>query len=327
MEFMLAKPLDDVEDLSDPCGWWVEDKYDGFRSQVHSDGHRVAIFTRGMEDVTIAFQEIVQAFKAVRTGVVLDGEILAWRDGRALPFAILQQRIARKKVTAEMAENVPVVFVAYDVLYSDGRMLVGDGIEARRRVLETIVSGVPGLHLAPQWEAEQRADIEAAFQAARQRGNEGLVLKQKGSDYQPGRRSGAWLKLKRPYGSLDVVVTAAETGSGRRAIYLSDYTFAVRDGDRFLNVGKAYSGLTEEEVRELTRVLRGVSTERFGKVTLVRPHVVLEVAFDGVQKSPRHKSGYALRFPRILRWRRDKGPQDADTLDRVTELYAASVAL
>ncbi|HYP06507.1 MAG TPA: ATP-dependent DNA ligase [Bryobacteraceae bacterium] len=324
MEFMLAKPLDAVGDVADPRDWWVEDKYDGFRSQIHAEGDRVAIFTRGLESVTEAFPEIVAAVKGAGQGVVLDGEVLAWRDGRALPFAVLQQRIARRKLTAELAASVPVVFVAYDVLYCDGTMLVDAPLEDRRRAMEKVVAAMPLILIAPQWRVDAHEEIDAAFTAARQRGNEGLVLKRKGSTYEAGRRSGSWLKVKRPHGSLDVVVTAAETGSGRRAIYLSDYTFAVRDGDKYLNVGKAYSGLTDEEVRELTRVLRSVSTDRFGKVTLVRPEVVLEVTFDGVQKSPRHKSGFALRFPRIVRWRRDKRPEEADTLHRVKELYEAA---
>jgi DNA ligase-1 len=302
----------------------VEDKYDGFRSQIHAEQGRVAIFTRGMEDVTEAFPDIVEVFRSVEAGIVIDGEILAWRDDRALPFAVLQQRIARKKLTAGMVESVPAIFMAYDVLYAGGQMLTGEPIERRRELLVGALAAVP-VKIASQWGAMATPEIDEAFNAARARGNEGLVIKRKGSLYEPGKRSGSWMKIKRHHGTLDVVITAAEQGSGRRAIYLSDYTFAVRYGDRFLNVGKAYSGLTDQEVRELTRVLRGLTNERFGKVALVRPEVVLEVAFDGVQKSPRHKSGYALRFPRILRWRKDKRPDESDTLDRVRELYAVSV--
>jgi len=324
MEFMLAKPLDSLDDLSDPDAWWVEDKYDGFRSQVHAEPGRVAIFTRGMEDVTNAFPEIVEAFHGVQSGIVIDGEIVAWRETRALPFAVLQQRITRKKFSADLARTVPVIFIAYDLLYADRQMTIGAPIEARRGMLTAALSGLP-LRISPQWTESTTDGIDRAFHAARERGNEGLVLKRYGSVYEPGKRSGSWMKVKRPHGTLDVVITAAEQGSGRRAIYLSDYTFAVRDGDRFLNVGKAYSGLTDNEVRELTRLLRSLTTERFGKVALVRPEVVLEVGFDGVQKSPRHKSGYALRFPRILRWRKDKRPQESDTLDRVKELYETSL--
>ncbi len=327
MEFMLAKPLDSVADLTEPDAWYVEDKYDGFRSQVHVDRGRVMIFTRGMEEVTAAFPELVDAFRTLPHAVVLDGEILAWQDGRALSFNVLQQRIARKKLTPEVMAEVPVAFVAYDLAFLDGEMQIDCAIEERRTKLATLLSaqGHP-LYVAPQWRAESHEHIEQSFAAARDRGNEGLVLKRAGSHYEPAKRSGTWLKVKRPYATLDVVITAAEQGSGRRAIWLSDYTFGVREGERFLNVGKAYSGLTDNEVRELTRILRGATTDRFGRVALVKPEVVLEVAFDGIQKSSRHKGGYALRFPRIVRWRRDKKPAEADTLDRVRELYEASMA-
>jgi DNA ligase-1 len=324
MDFMLAKPLDSLEHLPDPEAWWIEDKYDGFRSQVHAEPGRVAIFTRGAENVTEAFPDIAEAFLSIREDVVIDGEILAWREDRALPFAVLQQRITRKKVASTLIDSVPVIFMAYDVLYADGQMVIADPIESRRERLVSLVSDLP-VRVAPQWSETSAAEIDSAFLRAKERGNEGLVIKRKGSHYEPGKRSGSWMKIKRPHGTLDVVITAAEQGSGRRAIYLSDYTFAVRDGDRFLNVGKAYSGLTDEEVRQLTRVLRGLTTEKFGKVSLVQPQVVLEVAFDGVQKSPRHKSGYALRFPRILSWRKDKRPEEADTLERVRELYEISL--
>jgi DNA ligase 1 len=326
MEFMLAKPLDDVAELEDPSAWWVEDKYDGFRSQVHAESGRVVIFTRGMEDVTAAFPEIVEAFRQLPRPAVLDGEILAWQDDRPLSFNVLQQRITRKKLTLNTTADVPVVFMAYDIAYLDGAMLTDMPIEQRRRLLLEVVAdqGHPIL-LAPQTRDDSHASIEQSFVDARARGNEGLILKRTGSVYEAAKRSGSWLKVKRPYGTLDVVVTAAEQGSGRRAIWLSDYTFGVREGDRYVNVGKAYSGLTDNEVRELTRILRAATTDRFGRVALVRPEVVLEVAFDGIQKSSRHKGGYALRFPRILRWRRDKTPDDADTLARVRELYESSL--
>jgi DNA ligase-1 len=326
MDFMLAKPLDSLPDLTDPEEWWVEDKYDGFRSQIHLDHGQVMIFTRGMDEITDSFPEVVEAVKSLPGSAVVDGEILAWRDGRPLSFTVLQQRIARKKLTADLAADVPVVFVAYDVLYHGGHMLTGAPIEDRRSLLvELIGNAALPLLVAPQSSTLTVQQIEEAFHKARDRGNEGLLLKRRGSLYEPGKRSGAWMKVKRPYGTLDVVITAAETGHGRRAIWLSDYTFAVRDGDRFVNVGKAYSGLTEVEIRELTRILRAAATERFGRVTLVKPEVVLEVAFDGVQRSPRHKSGYALRFPRIVQWRRDKDAEGADTLERVREMYQASL--
>jgi DNA ligase 1 len=322
MEFMLAKPLDRVEDIAKPEDWIIEDKYDGIRSQVHFDSGRVQIFSRGMEDVTAAFPEIAEAFSYLKGNGLIDGELLGWRNGRALSFNLLQQRLARKRVRATLMLEVPVVFMAYDILLRNDTLLLGHSLEERRaRIPE-----MPVAMLSPQHQASSHADIEELFRRARDRGNEGLLLKRKGSIYEPGRRSGSWLKLKRPYGTLDVVVTAAEQGQGRRAIYLSDYTFAVRSSNGFLNIGKAYSGLTDSEVKELTRVLRSASMEKFGRVVLVRPEIVLEVAFDGVQKSPRHKSGYALRFPRILRWRKDKKPEECDDLARVEALYQTSLS-
>ncbi|MEP6536750.1 MAG: cisplatin damage response ATP-dependent DNA ligase [Bryobacteraceae bacterium] len=326
MDFMLAKPLEALSDLADPENWWVEDKFDGIRSQVHVDSGRVMIFSRGMEEVTEAFPEIALAMQSVEGRAVFDGELLAWRDRRALAFTVLQQRIARKKVTPAIQAEIPVVFVAYDLLYRDGKMLVDVPIEERRALLETALHHLPPLLVSSQSLAKSTDDIDYFFEQARARGNEGLVLKRFGSIYEPGRRSGAWQKAKRPYGTLDVVVTAAEQGHGRRATVLSDYTFAVRAGGQFVNVGKAYSGLTDQEIRELTRIFRSSATDRFGRITLVRPEVVLEVAFDGVQKSPRHKSGYALRFPRILRWRQDKSPADCDDIEHVRALYEASLA-
>jgi DNA ligase-1 len=326
MDFMLAKPLDRLEDLASPADWVVEDKFDGIRSQVHFEGSRVQIFSRGMEEITAAFPEVVKAFSTLGGNGILDGEILAWRNDRALSFNLLQQRLARKRVRATLLEEVPVVFIAYDLLLRDSVLQLATPFEERRAMLEKCVANAPEiLRLSAQHAVNSGAEIESLFTAARERGNEGLVLKRRGSVYEPARRSGAWLKLKRPYGTLDVVITAAEQGDGRRAIYLSDYTFAVRANGSFVNVGKAYSGLTDSEVKELTRLLRSITTERFGRVALVKPEVVLEVAFDGVQKSPRHKSGYALRFPRILRWRRDKKPEDSDDLARVETLYQESL--
>lgn len=321
LEFMLAKPLDAAEDLADPGEWWVEDKYDGIRAQAHIDAGRVRLFTRGLEETTAAFPEVILELAPLAGPLVLDGEILAWRDGRALAFSVLQQRIARKQVSARTMAAVPVIFLAYDLLLWAGQLQFAVPVEERRRRLEDL-----GLrHLAPQLRLQSHAEIEERFLAARDRGNEGLILKRAASLYESGKRGGNWLKVKRPYATLDVVVTAAEQGHGRRASVLSDLTFAVRSGDRFLNVGKAYSGLTDEEIRQLTALFRTATLERYGRVSLLRPEVVLEVAFDGVQKSPRHKSGYALRFPRIVRWRQDKRPVDCDTLERVGELYEASL--
>ncbi|MBL8212004.1 MAG: ATP-dependent DNA ligase [Bryobacterales bacterium] len=323
MDFMLAKPLEQEGAIENPAQWVVEDKYDGIRCQLHVGNGRIAIYTRGLDEVSGSYPEIVAALRAVPHSLIVDGELLAWRDDRALNFTLLQQRLARKTVSAQLLDEVPVAFVAYDLLYANGTLWLDRAVEDRRAELQRVWGGLGmPLLLAPQ---EGLGDLDAQFEAARTRGNEGLILKRAGSVYEAGRRSGAWVKVKRALATLDVVVTAAEQGTGRRAVWLSDYTFAVRDGERYANVGKAYSGLTDDEVRELTRVFRGLTTERFGRVSLVQPSVVLEVAFDGIQKSPRHKSGFALRFPRIVRWRRDKAPEQADDIARVKELYEASL--
>lgn len=324
MDFMLAKPLDAVADLERPNDWLIEDKFDGMRSQIHFDNGRVQIYTRGLDEVTTSFPEISEALAAVPGSAIVDGEILAWRDGRALSFTVLQQRLQRKKITQSIIESVPVVFMAYDILYRNGVLLLDQPLEARRELLLGIEPG-PRLLISKSMPAE---NLDAEFEQARLRGNEGLILKRKGSLYEPGRRGGAWLKLKRAFATLDVVITAAEQGHGKRATVLSDYTFAVRTVDgQFVNIGKAYSGLTDVEIRELTRLLRASATGKYSRVLLVKPEIVLEVAFDGIQKSPRHKSGYAMRFPRIARWRTDKRPEDCDTLERVEELYASSLNL
>jgi DNA ligase-1 len=328
MEFMLAKPLDALSEAGDAREYLIEDKYDGIRSQVHIANGRAVIYTRGLDDATAAFPEIERALLELPGSGILDGEILAWSNGRPAPFTVLQQRTGRKMAPAEIMRKIPVAFMAYDILYRNGELLIDRPLEERRRLLEQIIGGRSfPLLLSAQYEAPSGADLDRLFEDARLRGNEGLLLKRRGSVYESGKRSDLWYKLKRPYATLDVVVTAAEQGHGRRATMLSDYTFAVRSGAEFVNVGKAYSGLTDVEVRELTRLLRSLATERFGRVMLVRPQVVLEVAFDGIQQSARHKGGFALRFPRIVRWRRDKGPADADDLERVRALYNSSLNL
>ena len=325
MDFMLAKPLESVLDLPDPSEWVREDKFDGMRAQVHLEDGRVQIYTRGLEEVTTSYPEITDALRVIEGSAILDGEILAWRDGRALPFAVLQQRLQRKLVSRSILMSAPVVFMAYDILYRNGRLLLETSFEARRAEL---VGLSPSLQVSEVHDADSHELLTAAFDRARERGNEGLILKRRGSRYEAGKRSLHWLKLKKPFATLDCVITAAEQGHGKRATVLSDYTFAVRTSDgQFVNIGKAYSGLTDAEIREMTQLLKSIAISRYSRVLLVRPEVVLEVAFDGIQRSPRHKSGYALRFPRIARWRTDKKAEECDTLDRVVELYESSLNL
>jgi len=348
----------------------LEDKYDGIRAQVHCGSPeqpgRVALFSRSREDMTVSFPEIVEAFAGFDTPLVLDGEILAWSRGneaepdgsegaadRALPFASLQARVGRKRVTAEMREDTPVVFMAFDLLYANGETLMEKPLHKRRRALEDLVQreqqrtrvgsrlssiasgqqtelhfepaaaadSFARLVLAPAVQLQSVEQLEQAYVDARARGNEGVMLKARHSIYQPGRRGLAWLKLKRELATLDVVVTAAEYGHGRRAGWLSDYTFAVRDGDVLRNVGKAYSGVTDAEIARLTQFFLEHTLEDFGSVRTVEPLVVFEVAFNNVMRSDRHDSGFALRFPRILRIRDDKPAEEIDTLERVAEIY------
>jgi DNA ligase-1 len=319
-DFMLAKPLDSIEDLTDPAAWIVEDKYDGIRVHVHFDWGAVRLFSRNLEEITQAFPEIVAVCTALPGNGLIDGEILAWRDGRALDFNILQRRLGKKKGRAKLAAEVPVILMAYDLLLRNNVLLLKEPFSFRRSQLAELP-----ISISPQHRASSYADLHRLFSQARARGNEGLLLKRPDSFYEPGKRSGAWLKLKRPYGTLDVVITAAEQGSGRRATVFSDYTFGVRSADGYVNVGKVDSGLTATEIKELTKQLRAACVEKFGRMMLVKPEVVLEVVFDGVQSSTRHKGGYALRFPRVLRWRKDKRPEECDSIEQVEALYRASV--
>jgi DNA ligase-1 len=327
LKFMLASPLQNPAEIrrSIPGPFFVEDKYDGIRAQIHKQGDRVAIFSRTLDQVTHRFPELSAPLRALPGELILDGEILAARDGRILPFKDLQLRLGRKEVSSALQTEVPVIFVAYDMLYQDGEVLLNRPLHERRQRLEELPLVGP---LRPSLQAlvNEVEAIDGMFDAARARGNEGLMVKDPASAYKPGRRGREWLKVKKALATLDVVVTAAEVGTGNRRHVLSDYTFAVRrsreDGE-LLNVGKAYSGLTDAEIAELTEWFRQHTIRDFGRVKLVEPRIVLEVAFDVVQPSKRHKSGYALRFPRIVRLRTDKPVEEIDTLEQVRQLAEA----
>jgi len=414
--FMLASPVDSPEEaiarfatVSDsPHAEWtmenaepaveafLEDKYDGIRAQIHcgdpASPGRVAIYSRNREDITESFPELAEAFAKIDPAItgpligplILDGEVLAWNFGRAptsaahaLPFAVLGQRIGRKRVSNEMRVRIPVVFMAFDLLCANGKLILDLPLRQRRNRLETIVerfayrtvsllelaappsaqshlfertpeneqrrTALPRLMLSPARLVESAADIDRAYLAARARSNEGVMIKAAGSVYQPGRRGLAWAKLKRELATLDVVITGAEYGHGKRAGLLSDYTFAVRRGScptsdgefeasadfkdpaELLNVGKAYSGLIDAEIAELTALLKAHTIEDQGHFRLVEPLIILEVAFNNIMRSPRHASGFALRFPRILRLRPDKPLAEIDTLARVEAIYQSQV--
>jgi len=342
--FMLATPLaygSEYKDLA-AASWLVEDKYDGIRAQAHVTPERVSLFSRTLNDVAASYPEVVAALRGLAGSCALDGEIVALRDGRVLPFRFLQARLQRKDVTPELMREVPVRYVVFDALARDETFLLDRPLAERRAQLAELLGAANGaLALAPWTALESGAGAEAIherFALSRADGNEGLVFKRTDSPYTPGRRGKAWLKLKRELATLDCVVVGVERGHGRRMNVLSDYTFAVRDGDRLAVIGKAYSGLTDAEIAAMTgwfeahRLPPGEARAAYARLDLkrheilVEPSIVVEIAFDIVQKSTLHASGFSLRFPRIVRIRADKRPEDADTLARVEEIYDQMLA-
>ncbi len=316
-----------------PLSIWLEEKYDGIRCQLHKSGDRIELYSRDLNRITEQFPDLVRAARELPADFIADGELLAWRDGRALPFAELQKRLGRKGGDDFfLGAEIPVSISFYDLLWFNHRSLLKEPLRTRRALLADLLSALgPRLSarfpLAPITYASTALDIEAAFLAARQRGNEGLIAKDPNSLYTPGRRGLAWLKLKKAYATLDVVVVGVEYGHGKRRDVLSDYTFAIRDEEhdnRLLTVGKAYSGLTDVEIAQLTEHFLAHTIREHGRYREVVPNVVLEVAFDIIQPSKRHQSGFALRFPRIARIRTDKTPAEIDTLETCRRLAAAS---
>lgn len=354
--FMLASPAANAEEaLSYFENALVEDKYDGIRAQAHCSGDEVRIFSRTRDDISESFPELADALTGFRQNAILDGEIVAWSylddetggPGRAQPFSALQQRLGRKKVSEKLMQQVPVAYLVFDVLFAGDELLLDRPLSERSRILDDVLNDVrlpnrsqrpgqgtlefrtePSVNVtrvlrAPVFLASTPDELDQLFDAAQARGNEGLMIKDPRSSYTPGRRGKSWLKLKRELATLDVVVTGVEYGHGKRIGVLSDYTFAVWDGDRLVNIGKAYSGLTDAEIAEMTKWFLEHTLEDQGMRLLVEPKIVLEVAFNNMMKSDRHNSGYALRFPRIVRLRADKLPEDADRIDRVRQIFEA----
>ena len=331
IKFMLATPAADLSDIARtmPEEFFVEDKFDGIRAQAHVKDGRVSIYSRTMDEISHRFPELQEPLKSIPTDLVIDGEIVPAVGERILPFSELQKRLGRKTIGADLLTEVPVILVAYDLLYAEGRVLINDSLEERRQILASLVSEEGTVRLSRAKRFQEVAALDAEFDAARARGNEGLMIKSPASFYKPGRRGREWLKVKRAIATLDVVVTAVEVGHGKRRHLLSDYTFAIRrsaENDELLNIGKAYSGLTDAELGALTEWFRNHTIREFahGRVRLVEPKIVIEVTFDRVQESKRHKSGYALRFPRILRLRTDKTAEEVDTLETVQRLIEAT---
>jgi DNA ligase 1 len=329
IKFMLATPAADLADIARtmPTEFFVEDKFDGIRAQAHIRDGRVAIYSRTMDEITHRFPELEAPLGDIRTDAVIDGEIVPAMGNQILAFSELQKRLGRKTISEKLLKEVPVILVAYDLLYANGRVLTDEPLNERRRILEEIISQNSVIRVSSAKLFTDVAAIDAEFDQARVRGNEGLMIKSPASLYKPGRRGRDWLKVKRAIATLDVVVTAVEVGHGKRRHLLSDYTFAVRrseDDEELLNIGKAYSGLTDAELTEMTGWFTEHTIQQFGhgRVRLVDPSIVIEVTFDRVQPSTRHKSGYALRFPRILRLRTDKKASEIDTLETVRRLVA-----
>ena len=351
--FMLASPAADAAEAFEYFEHaLVEDKYDGIRAQAHCGKGQVRIFSRTLDEVTQSFPELKTPLSELTGDVILDGEIVAWRDnddgGHAMPFSEIQKRLGRKQVSEQLMKDIPVAYVVFDVLYAEGELTLQKTLSERAAILDRVFSGArrvapkPLINAQGQllFEAEiepqapsgwilrapaTRADsverLEELFAEAMARGNEGLMIKDVNSPYMPGRRGRWWLKLKRELATLDVVVTRAEFGNGKRAQVLSDYTFAVRKGEELVNIGKAYTGLTDVEIAEMTQWFFAHTATDYGHVRDVEPKVVIEVAFNAVMRSDRHDSGFALRFPRIVRIRQDKLPAEIDTIERVEEIY------
>ncbi|GAB4241432.1 MAG: hypothetical protein OHK005_04410 [Candidatus Methylacidiphilales bacterium] len=326
LRFMLASPEPDEAAVLRRAAsdWWVEDKFDGIRCQIHRTKEGVKLFSRDLNEITGSFPEIVRAAAQVEGEWVLDGELLAYADGRARPFGELQKRLGRHEADLFVQAEVPLAYMVYDCLF-DGQTLVNQPLRLRRKTLEAWFArrSVPNVFLlSPVVQAGDAEHLAVLFQRARERGNEGLMIKDPASPYRPGQRGFAWIKLKRAFATIDAVVTAVEWGHGKRKGFLSDYTFAVRDDQgRLRTLGKAYSGLTDSELAEMTEVFQRETMEVVkGRVHRVEPKRVIEVAFDSIQPSDRHDSGLALRFPRIKRLRPDKGPEEIDTLAQCRRL-------
>jgi len=335
LKFMLASPAEDAAEIIRRLGpeVWVEDKYDGIRAQLHKRGSEVRLYSRDLHDVSGGYPEIIAATTPLAWDGILDGEILAWRDGTVMPFIALQGRLGRKAPSAAIQAEVPVIYVAFDAL------AVGPGGEgpvepllrtpltdrrARLDALDLPLVADGGRfarsHLVATFDAD---GLETAFIDARARRNEGLMVKDPDSIYAPGRRGLGWLKMKKALATIDCVVVGVEVGHGKRHGVLSDYTFAVRDTahDRLVNIGKAYSGLTDAEIAEMTRWFEAHTLSRHGRYHVVEPTVVVEIAFDVIVRSTRHGSGFSLRFPRIVALRPDKTVDEIDTVETVTALY------
>lgn len=324
---MRPQPVSSPSDIGSPSQWWVERKLDGIRVQAHVDDARVFLYSRTLGDITAGFPELVASLQALAGPLVVDGEIVAVADDdtskHPLSFRALRPRLSGNEPPQSLIERVPVAFIVGDLLHDRSGLVFDTPLEQRRARLETILGSLPAapIRLSEPSSVQTTDALAHAFNAAQKNGSEGLILKKRGSKYEAGRRSSSWAVLKPVLGTLNVVITAAEPGRGKRSDVLSGYTFSVRGEDGLVDLGHTSAGLADEEAEKLGMMLEELVIERYGGVCVVRPELVLEVAFESVQKAGRTASGYTLRQPQVVRWRADKHPFEAATLETVAELY------
>lgn len=321
--FCLAYPLEkEPDELGDPSAWQAEYKWDGIRGQIVRRNEETFIWSRGEELITQQFPEIVEAFSQVKEDVVIDGEILPLKDGSVLQFNDLQKRLNRKNISKKLLKEVPVGFYVYDCLEWDGKDIRGCPLTYRREKLKSLANIIsdPVIHMPDLIEFSHWEELRLIREDARSVNSEGIMLKERNSLYHTGRKKGDWWKWKVDPLTIDAVMIYAQRGHGRRSGHYTDYTFAVRDGEKLVTIAKAYSGLTDQEITEVSHFVRQNALEKFGPVRTVKPELVFEIAFEGIALSNRHKSGVALRFPRIKRWRHDKTVEEIDTLESVKNL-------
>lgn len=321
--FCLAYPLEKLpEELGNPDEWLVEYKWDGIRGQIIRRNDEVFIWSRGEELITEQFPEIAEVVKAMKGNFVIDGEILAVKEGKVLNFNELQKRLNRKTLTKKMLSEIPIEVFAYDLLELENNDLREKPISARRALLEELLLNQEpqNISLSKSLDFEKWEELDSLRENSREVNSEGLMLKQKNSPYHSGRKKGDWWKWKINPFTIDAVLIYAQKGSGRRSAYYTDYTFAVKNGDTLVTIAKAYSGLTDKEIMEVSRFVTKNAIEKFGPVRTVKAELVFEIAFEGIGFSNRHKSGVALRFPRIVRWRKDKTVDEIDSLEEIKKL-------
>jgi DNA ligase-1 len=326
--FMLAEPMSSPEEIANYFNKELiaEYKYDGIRAQIHKKGNNIRIFSRRLDEISFYLPEIVDSISRIKGDFILDSEIISIKNNKVVPFNILQRRLRRKNIDKKLIEEIPLRAIVYDILFYNGKQVYKLPLRERKELLKDI-DLQDKIEIGFFKLVRNSAEISKLFEESLNKGFEGLMIKDPDSPYTPGKRGKAWVKLKKEFDTLDVVIVAAEYGHGKRAGILSDYTFAVKDNDELKIIGKAYSGLTDEEMEILDRKLREIAIEDLGYKIIVRPEIVLEVAFDSIQVSDRHDSGFALRFPRIKRIRWDKSPNEIDSIEKVKEIYERKKAI